>query len=98
MFYPIDFGDKEKKIVEKNYSKIIELDRLMRDGSIDESENAKNVIKRMLGASFVGWITEKDKKTLIVKVQGNSHPLPLEGGEITEETCRRLIFELTKHE
>ena len=38
-----------------------------------------NVIKRMLGASFVGWITEKDKKTLMVKVQGNSHPLPLEG-------------------
>ena len=57
-----------------------------------------NIIKRMLGASFVGWITEKDKKTLMVKVQGNSHPLPLEGGEITEETYRRLIFELTKQD
>ena len=57
-----------------------------------------NLIKRMLGASFVGWITEKDKKTLMVKVQGNSHPLPLDGGEITEETYRKLIFEIIKNE
>ena len=53
-----------------------------------------NVIKKMLKASFVGWITEKDSKTLFVKVNGKSLPLPLEGGDITEETYRRLILEL----
>ena len=53
-----------------------------------------NVIKKMLNASFVGWVTEKDNKTLLVKVNGKSHPLPLEGGDITEDTYRRLILEL----
>ena len=53
-----------------------------------------NVIKKMLNASFVGWVTEKDSKTLFVKVNGKSHPLPLDGGDITEETYRRLILEL----
>lgn len=53
-----------------------------------------NVIKKMLNASFVGWVTEKDSKTLLVKVNGKSLPLPLEGGDITEETYRRLILEL----
>lgn len=53
-----------------------------------------NVIKKMLNASFVGWVTEKDSKTLLVKVNGKSHPLPLDGGDITEETYRRLILEL----
>ena len=53
-----------------------------------------NVIKKMLNASFVGWVTEKDSKTLLVKVNSKSHPLPLEGGDITEETYRRLILEL----
>lgn len=53
-----------------------------------------NVIKKMLNASFVGWVTEKNSKTLLVKVNGKSLPLPLEGGEITEETYRRLILEL----
>ena len=52
----------------------------------------------MLNASFVGWVTEKDSKTLLVKVNGKSLPLPLEGGDITEETYRRLIFELTKQD
>lgn len=53
-----------------------------------------NVIKKMLNASFVGWVTEKNSKTLLVKVNGKSLPLPLEGGDITEETYRRLILEL----
>ena len=53
-----------------------------------------NVIKKMLNASFVGWVTEKDNKTLLVKVNGKSHPLPLEGGDITEDTYRKLILEL----
>ena len=57
-----------------------------------------NVIKKMLNASFVGWVTEKDSKTLLVKVNGKSLPLPLEGGDITEETYRRLILELICNE
>lgn len=57
-----------------------------------------NVIKKMLNASFVGWVTEKDSKTLLVKVNGKSLPLPLEGGDITEETYRRLILELIGNE
>ena len=61
MFYPIDFGDKEKKIVEKNYSKIIELDRLLRDGSIDESEAAKNELLKMFETRFVSDIFEPVK-------------------------------------
>jgi hypothetical protein len=59
--YPIDFGDKEKKIVEKNYSKIIELDRLLRDGSIDESEAAKNELLKMFETRFVSDIFEPVK-------------------------------------
>ena len=61
MFYPIDFGDKEKKIVEKNYSKIIELDRLLRDGSIDESEAAKNELLKMFETRFVSDLFEPVK-------------------------------------
>lgn len=59
--YPIDFGDKEKKIVEKNYSKIIELDRLLRDGSSEESDAAKNELLKMFGTSFVSDIFEPVK-------------------------------------
>ena len=59
--YPIDFGDKEKKIVEKNYSKIIELDRLLRDGSIDESEAAKNELLKMFETRFVSDLFEPVK-------------------------------------
>ena len=59
--YPIDFGDKEKKIVEKNYSKIIELDRLLRDGSIDESDAAKNELLKMFETRFVSDIFEPVK-------------------------------------
>lgn len=61
LFYPIDFGDKEKKIVEKNYSKIIELDRLLRDGSSEESNAAKNELLKMFGTSFVSDIFEPVK-------------------------------------
>lgn len=57
-FYPIDFGDKEKKIVEKNYSKIIELDRLMRDGSISESKNAQNELLKMFETRFYSDLFE----------------------------------------
>lgn len=53
-----------------------------------------SVIKRILKADFVGWINEKDKKSLKVKVGSSEHFLPLEGGEITEDTYKRLINEL----
>lgn len=79
--YPIDFGDKEKKIVEKNYSKIIELDRLLRDGSIDESDAAKNELLKMFGTRFVSDIFEPvkyaeeiaTKKGVLERMKNASH-------------------------
>ncbi len=53
-----------------------------------------NVIKKILKADFVGWVTEGDKKSLKIKVGKNVHLLPLEGEEINEETYRDLIQKL----
>lgn len=50
-----------------------------------------NIVKKLLKADFVGWITEGNKKSLRVKVGVNEHLLPLEGEEINEETYRDLI-------
>lgn len=57
-----------------------------------------NLLKRILKADFVGWVTEKDKKFLRVKVGGNDHLLPLEGNLITKETYEQLINELVTNE
>jgi len=53
-----------------------------------------NIVKKILKADFVGWVTEKDKKSLKVKVGKNVHILPMEGTEINEETYRDLINKL----
>jgi hypothetical protein len=50
-----------------------------------------NIVRKLLKADFVGWITEKGKRSLRVKVKNNEHFLPLEGEEINEETYRDLI-------
>lgn len=81
-FYPIGFGDKEKKIVEKNYSKIIELDRLLRDGSIDESEAAKKELLKMFGTRFVSDIFEPVKYAEEIATQKRS---------VTEEERRKSL-------
>ena len=61
--------------------------------SLKHSEYLKR-IKKLLKADFVGWVTEKDKKSLRIKVKGNEHFLPLIGEEINEETYRDLINKL----
>lgn len=58
-----------------------------------------SIIKRILKASFVGWITDKNTRSLMVKVAGKEHLLPLEGEEINHETYSHLIKNLvTKDE
>lgn len=53
------------------------------------------LLKRLLKADFVGWIDDKGKLSLKVKVGKNIHFLPLEGGDtITEDTYNKLINEL----
>jgi len=56
------------------------------------SEHSKylEIVKKLLKADFVGWITEKDKKSLKIKVGKNVHILPLEG-EINEDTYKDLV-------
>lgn len=51
-------------------------------------------IKKILKADFVGWVTEKDKKSLKIKMQGKEFLLPLEGEEINHETYMDLIRHL----
>ena len=53
-----------------------------------------NIIKRILKASFVGWIEEKGNKSLRVIIKGKDHLIPLEGGEIGHETYTDLIKNL----
>lgn len=53
-----------------------------------------NIIRRILKASFVGWIQEGNKQFLRIIVNKKEHLMPLEGGEIGEETYKRLINEL----
>jgi len=53
-----------------------------------------NIVKKLLKADFVGWVTEGSNKSLKVKVGKNIHYLPLVGEEINEETYRDLINKL----
>ena len=51
-----------------------------------------NTIKRLLGASFVGWVNEKDKKYLKVTINKQNITLPFEGGAIiSEDSYKDLI-------
>ena len=51
-----------------------------------------NTIKRLLGASFVGWVNEKDKKYLKVTINKQNIMLPFEGGAIiSEDSYKDLI-------
>lgn len=57
-----------------------------------------NIIRRMLKASFVGWVQENEKNSLRVVINKKEHYLPLEGGPIGEETYQKLIKELLNNE
>jgi hypothetical protein len=50
-----------------------------------------NIVRKITGASFVGWITENDKKSLRVTIKGVENNLPLIGNEITLQTYAQLI-------
>ena len=51
-----------------------------------------NIIKRLLRASFVGWVNDKDKKYLKVNINNQNITLPFEGGDIiSEESYKDLI-------
>jgi len=63
-----------------------------------EHSHYLGIIKRILKASFVGWETYKDKRSLKVKIQGKDFLLPLEGEEINHETYNHLIKELLSTE
>ncbi len=53
------------------------------------------IIKRLLKASFVGWVTEGGNKSLRVVINKEEHILPLQGGEeIRHETYSELIKQL----
>ena len=54
-----------------------------------------SAIKRLLGASFVGWEQEKSKKQLKITVKKNNIYLPFEGGElITKNSYKQLIKDI----
>lgn len=56
-----------------------------------------NLIKKLLGASFVGWVNEKDGKHLKIVVNKQTMALPFEGGEIIgKESYINLIKEIVK--
>ena len=54
-----------------------------------------SAIKKLLGASFVGWEQEKNKKQLKITVKKNNIYLPFEGGDlITEDSYKKLIKDI----
>jgi len=54
-----------------------------------------DAIKKLLSASFVGWVQEKDKKSLRIVINKKELFLPFEGGEIiTEESYKKLITDI----
>jgi hypothetical protein len=56
-----------------------------------------NIIKKLLRASFVGWVTDKQGKYLKIVVNKNTMALPFEGGDIIgEESYKNLIREIIK--
>jgi hypothetical protein len=50
-----------------------------------------NTLKKLLGASFVGWVTEKEDKYLKITVEGKSFTVPFSGGDIGHESYTNLI-------
>lgn len=50
-----------------------------------------SIIKKLLGASFVAWVHEKDKSYLKVNIDKNSFIIGFGGGQITHQTYTNLI-------
>ena len=54
-----------------------------------------SAIKKLLGASFVGWEQEKNKKQLKITVNKNNMQLTFQGGDlITEDSYKKLIKDI----
>ena len=54
-----------------------------------------SAIKKLLGASFVGWEQEKNNKQLKITVKKNNIYLPFQGGDlITEDSYKKLIKDI----
>lgn len=54
-----------------------------------------NIVKNILKASFVGWITENNQRSLRIIKDKQEHFLPIgEGKEINDNTYRDLINQL----
>lgn len=59
-----------------------------------EHSHYLQIIKRILRAQHIAWETQGTKKSLVVKIDGKTHSLPLEGEEINHETYSHLINNL----
>jgi hypothetical protein len=56
-----------------------------------------NIIKKLMGASFVSWVQDREGKYLKIIVDKKPIPLPLQGGDlIGEDTYKKLINEIIK--
>lgn len=56
-----------------------------------------NTIKKLMKASFVGWVTDNKGKYLKIIVDKKTIPLPFEGGDvISEEAYLGLINNIIK--
>ncbi len=49
------------------------------------------LLRRLIKASFVGWVSENNKKYLQFKIDGKTISMVFEGKEITEQDYRKLI-------
>jgi len=57
------------------------------------------LIKKILKASFVGWVEQKQEKFLRVVINKQEKMIPFPSGKlVTEETYEDLIDKLTKNE
>lgn len=56
-----------------------------------------NLIKKLLKASFVGWVKDKENKYLKIVINKNTISLPFEGGDIIgKESYINLINDIIK--
>ena len=56
-----------------------------------------NLIKKLLKASFVGWVKDKENKYLKIVINKNTISLPFEGGDILgKESYINLINNIIK--
>jgi hypothetical protein len=55
------------------------------------------VIKRLLQASFVGWVREEDKKYLQINIDNQKFSIAFDGDQITENDYTQLIQNILEY-